>query len=155
MAEEKDIIEEGLENEDSVRQEEPAQKKSKKEKQKSGKRGKRGRYVNPHASQEPINVEPLKNEEGEYVCPYCSKVVSEDALNCPHCRRAIRIKHLSSQYDSGDPFIALLSFFIPVIGAILFFYWRKTKPRNSKMAAIGTLVFIVIFTVLIISVRPT
>lgn len=153
MTENKDLLEEGLESTEAT-QEEPTGKKTKKEKKRRGK-GKLGRYENPHANQKPLRIEPLKNEEGEYICPHCSKVIEPDVLICPHCRKAIRIQHLSSQYDSGDPFIALFSFFVPIVGIVLFFYWRKTKPRNARMAGIGSLVFLVIFVVLIISIRPT
>lgn len=154
MADKNDLREDEIENIDTTQEENLPDKKSKKTKKKRGK-GKRGAYTNPYADQKPLDIEPKMNENGEYICPHCSKVVDKDALNCPHCKKAIRIQHLSTQYDSGDPFIALFSFFIPIIGIVLFFYWRKTKPRNAKMAGIGALVFLIIFVILIISIRPT
>lgn len=119
-----------------------------------GSKGKRKKDKKSPYNQKPVSIEPLQNEKGEYVCPYCKKVIDKNVLVCPHCRRGIRIKHLTSQYDSGDPFIALASFFLPILGIILFFYWRKSKPRNAKMAGIGALVFTVILIVLLISIRP-
>ena len=43
-------------------------------------------------------------------------------------------------YDSGSFGWAVLGFFIPLVGLILFLVWRKTKPKSAKNAGIGALV---------------
>ena len=35
---------------------------------------------------------------------------------------------------------AVLGFFIPIVGWILYFCWKNTKPGNAKMAGIGGIV---------------
>lgn len=42
--------------------------------------------------------------------------------------------------DSGSIGWAVLGFFIPIVGLILFLVWNKTKPQCAKMAGIGALI---------------
>ena len=46
--------------------------------------------------------------------------------------------------DSGSIGWAILGFIIPIVGIILFFVWKDTKPQSGKMALIGALVSIVL-----------
>lgn len=41
--------------------------------------------------------------------------------------------------DSGSIGWFLLGFFIPIVGIILYFVWRKSKPKCARMAGIGGL----------------
>lgn len=42
--------------------------------------------------------------------------------------------------DSGSFGWAVLGFFIPLVGLILFLVWKQTKPKCAKMAGIGAIV---------------
>ena len=42
--------------------------------------------------------------------------------------------------DSGSIGWAILGFFIPIVGLVLFLVWKNTKPKCAKMAGIGALV---------------
>ena len=42
--------------------------------------------------------------------------------------------------DSGSFGWAVLGFFIPLVGLILWLVWKDTKPKSAKMAGIGALV---------------
>lgn len=46
--------------------------------------------------------------------------------------------------DSGSIGWAILGFIIPIVGIVLYFVWRTTKPKCAKMAGIGALVSVVI-----------
>lgn len=46
----------------------------------------------------------------------------------------------SEVVDSGSAGWAILSFFIPIVGLILFLVWKDTKPKSAKSAAIGAIV---------------
>ena len=53
--------------------------------------------------------------------------------------------------DKGNFGWAVLGFFIPIVGWILYFVWKNTKPGDAKMAGIGGIVgfcfnFIVLLT---------
>lgn len=39
--------------------------------------------------------------------------------------------------DKGNIGWAILGFFIPIVGWILYFSWKNSKPGNAKMAGIG------------------
>jgi hypothetical protein len=42
--------------------------------------------------------------------------------------------------DAGSIGWAILGFLIPLVGFILFFVWRNTKPQSAKMSLIGACV---------------
>lgn len=42
--------------------------------------------------------------------------------------------------DSGSIGWAILGFFFPIVGLILYLVWKSTKPQCAKMAGIGALV---------------
>lgn len=66
--------------------------------------------------------------------------------------------HQAPVVDSGSFGWAVLGFFFPVVGLILFLVWKDQKPLTSKKAGIGALVgvissvvFYVIFYIMIIA----
>lgn len=52
--------------------------------------------------------------------------------------------------DTGSIGWAVLGFFIPVAGLILWIVWKDQQPRNSKMAGIGALVSVIVSVVLLV-----
>lgn len=46
--------------------------------------------------------------------------------------------------DSGSFGWAILGFFIPLVGLILWLVWKDEKPKCAKMAGVGALVSVVI-----------
>lgn len=42
--------------------------------------------------------------------------------------------------EKGNIGWGILGFFIPIVGWILYFVWKNTKPGNAKMAGIGGLI---------------
>lgn len=46
--------------------------------------------------------------------------------------------------DSGSLGWAVLGFFIPLVGLILFLVWKDTKPLSAKKAGIGALVSVIV-----------
>lgn len=46
--------------------------------------------------------------------------------------------------DSGSIGWAILGFIIPIVGIILFFVWRTTKPKSANMAITGAAISIVL-----------
>jgi hypothetical protein len=46
----------------------------------------------------------------------------------------------TSPDDKGSVGFGILSFFIPLVGLILFLVWHKEKPRKAKSAGIGALI---------------
>ena len=44
--------------------------------------------------------------------------------------------------DSGSIGWGILGFLIPIVGIVLFFVWKDTKPKSGKVALIGALISI-------------
>ena len=88
-------------------------------------------------------------------CNYCEYEVREDCKCCPNCgenpktRKKNTIKDQVKEEEKTTkvvvntenlyPLWGVLGFFIPIAGAILFFVWLKTKPKEAKAAGIGAL----------------
>ena len=49
---------------------------------------------------------------------------------------------LPQSYDSGSIGWAILGFFIPIVGIVLYFVWMRDKPQCAKMSLYGALVSI-------------
>lgn len=52
--------------------------------------------------------------------------------------------------DSGSFGWAVLGFFFPIVGLILYLVWKDTKPKSAKQAGMGALVSVIINVVLVI-----
>lgn len=68
------------------------------------------------------------------------------------------IAGLISRYNKNHPRIegdktrgsigyGFLSFFVPIVGLILFLVWRETEPGNSKVSGIGALIGLIFWSV--------
>ena len=83
-------------------------------------------------------------------CPHCGEQISAQAEICPKC--GVRVKNANGAGSGEDkPNIAvnLLSFCcIPLLGIVLFFVWKDSKPIAAKSALIWSLVSIGIWVVL-------
>lgn len=78
-------------------------------------------------------------------CPECSSEVSEMSVTCPKCGYPIR-KDVVSIEDSGSNFgFAVLGFFIPIVGLVLYLVWNKEKPGKAKSAGKGALVSVILW----------
>lgn len=115
-------------------------------------------------------------------CQHCGKSMPDDSLVCPSCGQPVagvlnsdQVKNRSSiedqtaittkvpnisdtainKKDAGNFGWAVLGFFIPIVGLILFLVWRKDMPRNANSAGIGALVSVVTTIVYWISIVIT
>lgn len=110
--------------------------------------------------------------EDALVCPHCGQAVpgaisndqaksnipqpNEDVENVPsHTEATDTIPNPAANHhrtggqnrlakkDNGSFGWAILGFFIPLVGLILFLVWRKETPKNANSAGIGALVGVV------------
>ena len=89
-------------------------------------------------------------------CRYCGKQIEEDARFCPYCGSAQQEERQApppqQRYvdpnDAPSGGFAVLGFFFPVVGLILFLVWRDEHPARSKGAGIGALVSVCLGVVL-------
>ena len=45
----------------------------------------------------------------------------------------------------------LLGFFVPIVGLILFFVWKKDKPKRAKAAIIGFIIYIILMVLVVVA----
>ncbi len=81
-------------------------------------------------------------------CSKCGTQMNDDAKFCSNCGTAVNEAPVqqpvystpSNPQDSGSFGWAVLCFFFPIVGLILFLVWKDEKPKSAKMAGIGALV---------------
>lgn len=93
-------------------------------------------------------------------CSRCGKEIFDEAIVCPHC--GVSAKNQVEADDAPNPLFNVLSFFIPIVGLILYLVYEKRFPQKDKSAGkwalIGlcaeiavSIVFSVIFGILLSS----
>ena len=98
-------------------------------------------------------------------CYRCGALIEDNANFCQNCGTAQKQPQYNqyNQYqqnpqpvkpateDKKSFLIALLGFFIPLVGIILYFIWRDETPLKAKSALKGAIISIVIVIILVIA----
>lgn len=102
-------------------------------------------------------------------CHQCGKEVSSEVKYCPYCGAALDQQATQqTQYQNGgyqpihqqppyygnnddapNPGFAILSFFIPIVGLILYLVWNKDYPLKAKSCLKGLITGVVMYFVFI------
>ena len=72
-------------------------------------------------------------------CKNCGRPVDEGSLYCNNCGTKLDSNQNISEDNSSFSF-ALLGFFIPLVGLILFLIYESKKPQRAKSAGKGALI---------------
>ena len=102
------------------------------------------------------------NTSATKFCSHCGKKIHVDAQICPYCGCRVNgpsINKTGNPNDSGSIGYAILGFFIPLVGLILFLVWKDNQPRNAKSAGKGALfgvlayvlIYVLIFVCAVVS----
>lgn len=88
-------------------------------------------------------------------CSNCGKPVTDAQDYCMHCGCKIRKTAAAAVTDTDNFGWAVLGFFVPIVGLILWLLWKDSAPKNAKKAGLGALVgaiasvvFVVLFYIL-------
>ncbi|HAQ56600.1 MAG TPA: zinc ribbon domain-containing protein [Acholeplasmatales bacterium] len=82
-------------------------------------------------------------------CSTCGKELADNAVSCPNCGFVFpRSGTVSGINDAPSFGYALLGFFIPLIGIILYVIWKPTTPLRAKSAGKGALTAIILGIIL-------
>lgn len=75
-------------------------------------------------------------------CPNCGAQINPQAEICVNCGVNVRTYGKSSAYDDQpNGWVNFLSLCcIPILGIILYFVWKDTKPRSAKSALTFSLI---------------
>ena len=74
-------------------------------------------------------------------CTKCGKEVNDEAVVCVHCGCAIsNNKPATKNGDAPSTAFAVLGFFIPLVGLILYLVNKDTYPQKANSAGKGALI---------------
>ncbi len=73
-------------------------------------------------------------------CRYCGQPMADNAVFCSHCGADSRCGGPPPKQEDSSFGFAVLGFFVPVVGLILFLACEKSQPAISKSAGKGALV---------------
>lgn len=71
-------------------------------------------------------------------CSKCGKEILEDAVICPHCGCSVAASVAPD--DAPNAGFAVLGFFLPIIGLILYLVWKDKTPKKARSAGKGALI---------------
>ncbi len=83
-------------------------------------------------------------------CQKCGKEIMDEAVICPNCGCATGNANLANntQADTNSIGWAILGFFIPLVGLILYLIWKDTRPNDAKKAGKGALIGVIVNVVI-------
>ena len=73
-------------------------------------------------------------------CYNCGNELIDSAEFCMNCGVFVG----ETKDDIKDIIWALVGFFNPIAGIVLFFYWRKDKPKSARACILGALLAIIL-----------
>lgn len=73
-------------------------------------------------------------------CSKCGKEILDEAVVCPNCGCAVAPNTMTSINDAPSTGYAVLGFFIPLVGLILYLVNKDKTPLKAKSAGKGALI---------------
>ena len=81
-------------------------------------------------------------------CKNCGKEINDNAVICPSCGCATgQAGHIVKADDASSIGYALLGFFVPLVGLILYLMWKTEYPLRAKSAGKGALISVIVSVV--------
>ncbi len=79
-------------------------------------------------------------------CKYCGQPLDERAMICPHCGVATDNASLKMTEEDDRPSggFAVLSFFVPLVGLILYLVWHDNYPKKARSCGKGALIGVIV-----------
>ncbi len=97
-------------------------------------------------------------------CRQCGREVEDGTAFCPNCGSALngsgqQSNNQQNSYnnvsrDDGSFGWAVLGFFFPLVGLILYLVWHDNKPKSARMSGMGALagfIFSIVLSILTVS----
>ncbi len=85
-------------------------------------------------------------------CSKCGQQIEDEAVVCIHCGRAVEGATMpvpnafqpQRAEDGASVWWALLGFFVPLAGLILYLIWQKDYPQKARSCGKGALVAVIV-----------
>lgn len=81
-------------------------------------------------------------------CQKCGREIMDEAVICPGCGCPTNGNGVHNQADSSSIGWALLGYFIPIVGLILYLTWKDSMPLKAKSAGKGALISVCVSVIL-------
>lgn len=82
-------------------------------------------------------------------CKYCGKILDDDSKFCSNCGNSVNLENKVGQLsDKSSEGFAILGFFIPIVGLILYLVYEHKQPKRAKSAGKGALIGFIVIVVL-------
>ncbi len=78
-------------------------------------------------------------------CKHCGKEIPENAAACPYC--GTKTAQAGNPGDGKSAGYAVLGFFFPIVGLILYLVWKDNYPLRAKSAGKGALIGVIVSVV--------
>ena len=73
-------------------------------------------------------------------CKNCGQQIEEKNVYCPYCGANTTIENATCVNDAPSVGFAVLGFFIPLVGLILYLVYESKQPKRAKSAGKGALI---------------
>lgn len=73
-------------------------------------------------------------------CRYCGSEMLDDAVLCVKCGCQVESVKVTEGTDAPNMGFAVLCFFIPLLGLILYLVWKDEMPLKAKSCGKGALI---------------
>ncbi len=77
-------------------------------------------------------------------CKYCGAQIDDRAEICPKCGLRVEEQRKSSEIDAPNAGFAVLGFFFPLVGFILYLVWQSEYPLKAKSCGKGALISVIV-----------
>ncbi|MDE6661380.1 MAG: hypothetical protein K2J93_06125 [Anaeroplasmataceae bacterium] len=83
-------------------------------------------------------------------CSHCGEQLNDEAVVCVKCGCSVASPKNKVLEDPNESTLlyAVLGYFVPLAGLILFVLWNETYPRRAKSAGKGALISVIVGAVI-------
>ncbi len=81
-------------------------------------------------------------------CKNCGAQIDDKAVVCPHCGVAVNNSIVADDAPSGG--FAVLCFFFPIVGLILYLVWHENRPLKARSCGKGAIIGVCVNVLLVI-----
>ena len=72
-------------------------------------------------------------------CTNCGAEIAKEAYVCPKCGVLVKENRTNSE-DKPNTGLNILALFVPIVGLVLYFTWKKDTPVRAKSILIFALI---------------
>lgn len=87
----------------------------------------------------------IETQQGNKFCSYCGKEIAYQAVICPHCGCPVAP---GTEPDIPSAGLNALSFFIPIVGLVLYCLYHDKAPNKAKQIGKWAIISICVLSAL-------